>query len=231
MVIVAWLEKIITPKQQMIHQKATQDELIIFTRFPEPGKTKTRLIPKLGDAGAAEMQQTMTEQTVRTAMKTVGNEQCNLIVYYTGGTLQQMQQWLGNGISYCNQHGTDLGQRMHAAALDSRHRGMQRTVIIGTDCPQLDSPLIGRAFAMLHDHQLVLGPSSDGGYYLIGTSMELTEKSLKQLFTNIPWGTSAVLEKTLKQARETGLSCSLLKELHDIDTPHDLKYFDHHSNA
>lgn len=215
----------------MIHQKGFQEEIIIFTRYPLPGKAKTRLIPALGIKGAANLQRTMTEQTVCKVRKVANDSKRNLAVYYTNGSNQQMKQWLGAGISYHEQEGKDLGQRLHNAFLDSWERGNHRTVIIGSDCPAINNQLIDQALVALDSNQLVLGPSTDGGYYLIGTLSDLPADTLTPLLQDIPWGTSGVFQETINKADNYCVTAKILEELQDIDTPRDLTYFDHHSNA
>jgi len=107
------------------------EKLIIFTRFPVPGEAKTRLIPALGAEGAADLQREMTEHTVRQARKT-GAE---IEIRYTGGSQQQMLDWLGDDLQYADQGGGDLGERMTRAFQEHFDSGAQRVVIIGSDCP------------------------------------------------------------------------------------------------
>jgi len=212
----------------MNHQKGFREEIIIFSRYPQPGLTKTRLIPELGPDGAASIQRTMTEQIVQTARQLVHNRQIQISIYYAGGSHQQMAQWLGRDLLYHEQIGVDLGQKMMFAFEDARCRGLRRTVLVGSDCPDIDCQLITDALVALQSNQLVLGPATDGGYYLIGTTSELPPNNLSLLFTDIIWGTSDVFEKTINRAHDAGISTSILKKLHDIDYPKDLTYFHHH---
>lgn len=214
----------------MNHQKRCQEEIIIFTRYPEAGLVKTRLIPELGADGAAEIHRSMSERIVRTARLLADDHGPLLTVYYTGGSPQLMRKWLGPELPYHEQTGADLGQKMMSAFRDARQRGTQRAVLIGSDCPALDSGLLAEALAVLQSSQLVLGPATDGGYYLIGTTNALPADTLSQLFTDIAWGTSEVFQKTVDRAGRAGVTPSILKELHDIDHPGDLAYFHHHSD-
>lgn len=214
----------------MIHQKGSQEEIIIFTRYPEPGKTKTRLIPKLGAEGAARAQRIMTQQVVKTARRLKEEHKLFLSVYFTGGSYQQISDWLGSDLSYHDQAGIDLGKRMMHAFHDAIQRGSKRIVLIGSDCPAIDDHLILRALTTLETSQLVLGPATDGGYYLIGTRSDLPIGTLSSLFTDIAWGTHDVFQTTVDRASRVEVKVSILKELHDIDLPDDLAYFDHHSN-
>lgn len=212
----------------MNHQKRFREEIIIFTRYPQAGVTKTRLIPELGADGAAAIHRSMSERIVRTAMRIVGEPGPRLTIYYTGGSHQLMRKWLGPALSYHEQTGADLGQKMMFAFRDAWQRGAKRAILIGTDCPSLDSGLITDALATLQNSLLVLGPATDGGYYLIGTTNGLPADTLSGLFRNIAWGTSNVFQETVARAGKAGLTPSILTELHDIDHPGDLAYFHHH---
>jgi len=192
-----------------------KEHLIIFTRYPEPGKTKTRMIPALGEQGAAQLQQQMTEHTLA-QVKNV-NRPLSVEIQFAGGTISQMQNWLGDNWLYTPQSPGDLGQRMTSAFETAFASGMARVVIIGIDCPQLNGTLLQMAFERLQNKDLVLGPALDGGYYLVGLS-----RSLPELFQGIPWGTSEVFSDTLKIAKPLGVSVSLLPMLSDIDRPEDL---------
>lgn len=212
----------------MNHQKRCQEEIIVFTRYPQAGQVKTRLIPELGADGAAGIHRSMSERIVRTARLLADDHGALLTVYYTGGSPQLMRKWLGPELLYHEQTGADLGQKMMSAFRDARQRGAERAVLIGSDCPALDGGLITEALAALHNSQLVLGPATDGGYYLIGTTNALPADTLALLFTDIAWGTSMVFQETVDRAGRAGVTPSILKELHDIDHPGDLAYFHHH---
>ena len=116
-----------------------------------------------------------------------------------------------------DQDGEDLGARLERAFGELLNDGPARAVILGADCPMLDTAMMRRAFDALEGDDLVLGPSRDGGYYLIGLT-----RTAPALFRDVAWGTSAVLEQTLDRAQESGLAASLLSPLDDLDTPEDL---------
>ena len=103
-----------------------------------------------------------------------------------------MRQAFGNDLTYSRQAAGDLGQRMCAAFDAAFQAGSHRVVLIGTDCPELDGNVVQTAFERLHENDVVLGPASDGGYYLIGL-----RSSAPALFDGIPWGTGEVLRATL----------------------------------
>lgn len=204
-----------------------QETLVLFTRYPVPGESKTRLIPALGNDGAAEIHRLMT-QTILSKLQNGGtNSLCTLEVCYTGGTLELMQTWLGTSISLTRQIEGDLGCRM-GATLTAHHRQGRAVCIIGSDCPSITSTIIDEAFTSLTKCDLVIGPCHDGGYYLIGCNPALAGNVIPALFSEIKWGGPQVLNDTIKNIAAAGKSCHLLPTLHDIDTPEDLRHFDYH---
>ncbi|NBD34238.1 MAG: DUF2064 domain-containing protein [Cyanobacteria bacterium] len=191
-----------------------KESLIIFTRYPQAGKTKTRLIPALGEEGAAQLQKKLTEYTLKEADQLT----VNIRVYFSDGNENLMANWLGNSYQYYRQSNGDLGDRLIAALEESFTEEIEKIVIIGIDCPDLNADLIQQAFQALSTQDLVLGKAEDGGYYLIGLRGFYPE-----LFQDIDWGTHLVLEQTVASAEAIGLTMSYLPMLNDIDTPEDLE--------
>jgi rSAM/selenodomain-associated transferase 1 len=191
--------------------------LIIFTRYPEPGKTKTRLIPALGAEGAATLQRQMTEHTLDQVKELQAKRLVSVEVYFVGGNQQLMQSWLGTSVIYRQQGDGDLGRRMAIAFQTALEAGKQRVVVIGTDCPDLKAQLMVKAFHALEQHDLVLGPAQDGGYYLIGLC-----RLIPELFTGISWSTAEVLQQTMSIAQRLELAVAYLPMLSDVDRPEDL---------
>ncbi|MDA0577027.1 MAG: TIGR04283 family arsenosugar biosynthesis glycosyltransferase [Verrucomicrobia bacterium] len=191
--------------------------LIIFTRHPEPGKVKTRLIPELGPTGAAEFHGDATLWTLRTARILRTTTGITIGVCYTGADRPTMRRWLGQDLPYTPQQGHNLGDRMRHAFEQGFRAGHARIVIVGTDCPELSITHLRKAFDALASHDLVLGPAADGGYYLIGMSCLRAE-----VFQDITWGTPSVLAQTRRIISDTGITAAQLEQLHDIDTPADL---------
>ncbi|OON70217.1 TIGR04282 family arsenosugar biosynthesis glycosyltransferase [Hymenobacter sp. CRA2] len=188
------------------------EHLLIFARYPELGKVKTRLAAGLGpDAALAAYRQLLF------------HTQATVMPLPTGRTL-----WLAAtpplgaaplwpGVPQRVQPATpDLGQRMEHAFEEAFDAGALRVVIIGTDCPQLSTDLLTEAFQLLHTHDVVLGPAHDGGYYLLGLSQPRAE-----LFSGIKWSTATVLRDTRAIAERAGLSVALLPMLQDVDTAED----------
>jgi rSAM/selenodomain-associated transferase 2/rSAM/selenodomain-associated transferase 1 len=213
------------------------ERLIIFTRYPQPGRAKTRLIPALGAEGASALQRQMTEHTLRQveclrALKHSHSGQFSELsfdrpslsveIWFAGTDApnldrQRMQDWLGQQWEYRSQPMGDLGDRMAQAFQAAFAQGQERVVTIGTDCPGLDASRMAQAFQLLQNHNLVLGPATDGGYYLIGLS-----RFVPELFTGIAWSTATVFQQTVTIAEQLGLSIAYLDELTDVDRPEDL---------
>lgn len=191
---------------------------MIFTRYPIPGTAKTRLIPALGAAGAADLSRQLTEHTL-TQIHACQSQYPDLQVEirFAGGTSDQMQTWLGPTWRYTPQGDGDLGDRLARSVQAAIAAGATRTVIVGTDCPELDAACLQQAFHALTTHDLVLGPALDGGYYLIGLRQDWPE-----LFQNIAWSTAAVCAQTIAIGQQLGLAIACLPTLSDIDEPADL---------
>jgi hypothetical protein len=200
----------------MSHKKT----LIIFTKYPEPGKTKTRLIPAVGSKGAAELHRRMAENTVSKALSIQDTEDILIKIFFEGGNIQSMRDWLGK-MDFERQKDGDLGEKMSDAFEKGFSGKAPKVVIIGTDCPNLTASLLLKAFAILDKHDLVVGPAVDGGYYLIGL-----KKRAGFLFQGISWGSENVFRQTSRKAEEYGLKKAVLETLGDVDRPGDLFMFD-----
>jgi uncharacterized protein len=191
--------------------------LLIFTRYPEPGKTKTRLIPALGEEGAAQLHRRMAEYTVQQARSL----SCAIEVWYVGGNKELMQNWLGKDLCYREQLVGDLGDRMCGAFRSAFDQGYQSVMIVGTDCPEITTAILAQGFAELQNQVVAIGPAIDGGYYLIGL-----QQLVPELFQKIAWSTATVFLETLAIINKLQLPTYLLPTLPDIDLPSDLQYLD-----
>ena len=192
---------------------ASANRLIVFTRFPMPGRAKTRLIPALGPLGAALLQRRMTESVLAGPARPGEHD---TEVRYAGGGWRKMRRWLGASLRYVDQGGGGLGRRMHRAMNDAFAAGCGRAVIIGSDCPAITRDHVRDAFEALASHDVVLGPSADGGYWLIGA------RGPVDIFDGVAWGTDQVLGQTRRRISDRGLSMRLLERLSDVDSPRDL---------
>lgn len=193
-----------------------EKRIIVFGRYPFPGKVKTRLIPHLGPAGAADLQRELTELTINTSKMTscfgIETEFC-----CDGGSKGKAGKWLGDDILFSMQEEGNLGKRMHTAFEKAFHDGCKHVVLIGADIPGMTTSHLKEAFDMLLKNDVVIGPSTDGGYWLVGMNRPL------DIFGEIAWGSQIVLDQTLKKIRKKHLTYHLLEHITDIDTIADLK--------
>ncbi len=197
-------------------------KLIIFTRYPERGTTKTRLIPLLGAKGAADLHRKITEHTLEKLEPLSTSNELTIEICYEGGNKDLMKNWLGPNLEYQAQVSGDLGLRMKRSFEDAFGSGADAAVLVGTDIPDITDTVIQTAFDTLEQKNMVIGPAKDGGYYLIGLQGASLSSSMDNLFSGITWGRRDVLRKTLDVAKGIGLSFSLLDELEDVDQPEDL---------
>jgi rSAM/selenodomain-associated transferase 1 len=195
---------------------ANDAHLLVFARVPALGQVKTRLAAGVGHAEALAIYHELLGIT-RAAIADAGFP----ATVWLAGTAVQMPSaeekgdW-ANLTVRCQQAG-DLGQRMTAAFAAAFAAGATKVAIIGTDCPGLRAAHLAEAFSLLNEHEVVLGPATDGGYYLLGLRQPLPE-----LFQNKAWSTASVLADTLADAQRLGKRVALLPELHDVDTAEDL---------
>jgi len=201
------------------NQRFPTDRIIVFTRYPVPGQTKTRPIPMLGPAGAADLQRRLTVETRKKAAAFARTRGIGVEACYEGGTDRQMRRWLGSQVSFSPQApgDLDLGSRMYQAFQRAFQSGCGRAVLVGTDIPRLKPDHFMQAFEALGQYDLVLGPSRDGGYWLMGLNR------LLPLFQGIEWGTGQVYEQTLALAADQGLKVRDLEILTDLDTGENLE--------
>lgn len=202
-------------------------KLLLFLRYPKTGCTKTRLIPALGAAGAANLQRQMANYIVQRLQ----HPNWELQVHFAGASLVEMQVLLGAELTYRAQADGELGDRLWHGFQQSCQQGYQqgheesRIIAIGADCPDVSPQHIQQAFNALQNRDVVLGPASDGGYYLIGLRQPYCPHlgiSAKALFQDIDWSTHRVLHQTLSKVQQLSLSWSVLETLSDIDRPEDL---------
>lgn len=193
------------------------NRLIVMARYPEAGRTKTRLIPALGANGAAALHETLVHQTLRTADAFAKTCPCTVEVRFAGGDAESMRHLFGDHRIYVRQEGDSLGDRMSLASTAAFTAGAGRVAVIGTDCPSLTVSHLADAFAALRTSEVVLGPAHDGGYYLIAM-----RRLVSELFQDVAWGTEIVLEQTLRHARRISVSVRQLQSLSDVDFPQDL---------
>jgi len=208
-----------------IERTLQDDRIILFGRYPVPGKTKTRLVPVLGPAGAADLQRRLTEKIFQTVRSFSSHRDIEVEFRFESGNKCKMERWLGPGVILSSQGTGDLGKRMRTAIFEAFQSGCRRVVLLGTDIPEVNIDHLKPAFYALSEHGLTLGPSTDGGYWLIGL------KHPVDLFENINWGTETVFDKTVALAKRQGLKVHLLEQLTDIDTEEDFQKWSSEKNV
>jgi uncharacterized protein len=186
--------------------------LIIFIKNALPGKVKTRLASTIGDEKAVHIYRSLLAYT-NTVTKNVDADR---YVYYDL-FINEKDKWDAAWFSKKLQEGNDLGDRMSNSFKDLFFAGYENIVIVGSDCPAITAGIVEQAFAGLKNTDVVIGPSTDGGYYLLGL-----KKLYPALFMDTAWSTDKVLEQTLETCKRLNLSTCLLAELSDIDNEDDL---------
>lgn len=193
--------------------------LIIFAKAPIPGQVKTRLCPPLTPDEAASLHGSMVMDA---AEQTRGLRDLDRFLACTPGTDHAFFQTLSAryGLTLCEQVGEDLGQRMHHALTEALGKGYRYGLVVGTDIPALSPSTYKKALGLLQTHDMVIGPTQDGGYYLIGLKHPTPE-----LFVDIPWSTDKVYTLTQEKARALRQTVGTLETEWDIDTFADLQAF------
>jgi uncharacterized protein len=184
--------------------------LVLFARYPAAGMAKTRLIPALGDAGAAQVHRILAQRT----LGVLRSNGLPVELHYTGGDEIDFQAWLGDGFTLVKQAEGDLTDRLIAALHPTP------VIFFGADTPDLAPHHIASAVAALDTHRVVLGPADDGGYYLIGMA-----QPMPQLLIDMPWSTDQVMPETLRRLAKAGAEPALLETLSDCDRPQDLAHW------
>ena len=190
-----------------------QASILLFARYPVAGQAKTRLIPELGPAGAARLHRRMTEHVVAVARQ-AGTA---VTLCHTGGKRRDFRSWLGPDLDFAAQPEVDLGGRLRWAFARAFRRGSAAVLAIGADVPGISPAILRAALDALGTHDVVLGPATDGGYYLIGMT-----RPHPDLFAGMEWGTESVCAQTRAAIQKLGLSCHELPVLNDVDRPEDL---------
>lgn len=195
--------------------------IVIFAKAPVPGRAKTRLIPALGAAGAAQQALRLFDLALQQALEAaIGPVELCL------SPAPDAPEWAGiafpSGIATSDQGEGDLGERMARAARRSIENG-EAVLLTGTDCPDLTAARLREAARRLEVHEAVLHPAADGGYPLLGLSAFDTS-----LFSELPWSTSSVARLTLERLDALGWKVWVGDTLHDIDVPADLGHLPAH---
>lgn len=183
--------------------------LIIFVKAPRPGFVKTRLAKSIGDDAACSAYGTLAESLLENLAELNAVE----LRFAPDDAADELRPWRRKKWTLVPQGAGDLGERLQNAFASAHSDGCDRIAVIGSDCPDITANDIRGAWRELNEHDIVVGPAHDGGYWLIALREPHSE-----LFSNIDWSTDRVLDQTLEIASASGLKVARLRTLTDIDT-------------
>jgi len=193
-----------------------QTIVALFIRRPIVGRVKTRLARELGDDAACELYRAMVADVIAA----VAGSGMPLVLFHDGAEGDSLPpEWCGAASVACAQVGDDLGVRMDRAFRRSFDDGAAGVILVGSDIPGIDPPLLTAARGAIGDHDAVFAAAEDGGYCLVAAARDRYRHCI---FDNIPWSSAQVLELTLAACAAAGLSAGLLEPRRDIDTLADL---------
>ena len=191
--------------------------VLVFAKIPEPGRVKTRLLSMLSPQRAADLHRACLQDTIATVSRVPGCRKSLRVAARFDRALELATALeLNSRWRVGVQRGRDLGSRMRDGFECFFRSGFRKVLIVGTDTPWMGSERILRAIWMLNTSEVVLGPCTDGGYYLLGS-----RRLIPQLFQGIPWGTSQVLARTIRALERAGAGYRLLPRDFDLDRPGD----------
>ena len=202
--------------------------LIVFVKNPIPGAVKTRLQTRYAPDQVAALYTAFVRDVLARA-ESIDIDQ-RVIAFDPPDAESEVRALFGGGIEaqwqYVPQVQDDLGARMREALVQQLDAGASAAVLIGTDIPSLPARHITRAFDLLRAKDVVLGPSTDGGYYLVGIS-----KPMPEIFEDVEWSTSSVLAQTIDRVQRAGHTLGLVPPYFDVDTPDELDFLLAHARA
>jgi len=197
--------------------KATDNCVLFFVKYPIRNKVKTRLAAGLGEEAVVELYKNFVLDTLSTI------RWLNVpfrICFQPESAGEKLKEWLGEQYKYSAQEGSDLGDRMKNALVQAFEEGFSRAILIGSDLPDLPAAFLSEALRSLESNHAVIGPSSDGGYYLIGFSKA---HFLPEVFDGISWSTENVFQQTIDVLEANSNNVHILPQWFDVDIPADLK--------
>jgi len=206
--------------------KKLEKLLVIVAKDPVPGKVKTRLLPQLSPAVAADLYRCFLLDRISEINALNGVDRA--IAYTPEGARKTFTALALDGFKLFPQRGKDLGERLNNIFLEKLALGYNAVSIVDSDSPDLPNSIVEESFQLLLSKQaeVVFGPCHDGGYYLVGM-----QKPHPELFRNIPWSTDNVLSTTLEKAKKMGLNVKMLSYWNDLDTFQDLlKFYNKHKD-
>jgi rSAM/selenodomain-associated transferase 1 len=189
-----------------------KNAVIIFAKSPRSEDVKTRLAGRLSREERLGLYRSLLESTVEKLRRVPG---ADTFISYTPP--EEGEYFEGFGLRTFPQAEGDLGLKMHDALARVLGEGYEKAVLVGVDIPELSAAIILRAFGLLEGIDVVFGPATDGGYYLVGL-----KRPAGEVFTGIEWSTGTTLSKSVAKAGAAGLGVAYADTLSDIDRPEDL---------
>ena len=203
--------------------------LIVFAKNPIPNHVKTRLLPRVSPEQAASLYRAFFSDWCAALVEL---PDIDLVIAYTPPeSLSDIQALIGNDVSYIPQKGAGLGERLTSATEWAAASGYEKILLVGSDSPTLPLSYISQAIVGLESRDIVIGPSMDGGYYLIGFSKQNLPMIVPSIFEEIVWSTAQVFQQTLARIRSMDATLKLLPPWYDVDTPEDLLFLHAHLTA
>jgi rSAM/selenodomain-associated transferase 1 len=190
--------------------------LIIFAKEPQKGRVKTRLAEHLGDDKSLALYKALLKDTLNLVRRVEVDKK--ILAYESFHEDPKFLRNIAGDFSFYNQEGHDLGERMHNAFGRTKKLGALKSIIVGSDAPTLPPSFIKEAFNKLDKFDIVIGPTNDGGYYLVGLKDPCIE-----LFQDVVWSSDTVLDTTVSNAERLGKSIDILNSWYDIDTIDDFE--------
>jgi len=193
-----------------------KNAILLFVKYPERGRVKNRLAIDLDETFVLQLYTYFVED-ILTELKKI---QAKVIIcYFPTSHLTKFQQWLGPSYHYIAQQGADLGERMQHCFTSAFSTGFEKVLVIGSDSPDVPIDFYEKAFSSLDLYDAVIGPCVDGGYYVYGCK---NQSFILELFSNIPWSTPLVFEKTMSVLKHHNQKIYELPIWNDVDTYDDL---------
>jgi rSAM/selenodomain-associated transferase 1 len=199
---------------EYMHDKSV---ILLFIKAPVRGQVKSRLAAAIGDEAALELYKSFILDIIDAVKKTGYPFR---ICYYPPDSGKAVASWLGVRYRFMPQHGNDLGERMENAFIRCFSEGFERAILIGSDLPDLAPAVLREAISSLAENDVVIGPASDGGYYLIGFHKRTF---LPGMFHGITWSVGTVFQETMTILQNSALTVHQAPKWNDVDTVEDLK--------
>ena len=195
--------------------------IIVFAKNPVPNEVKTRLIPFLPPDGAASLYRAFLVDWCN-ALHKISTAQL-VIAYTPPDSLISLKNLIGLEAMYISQVGSNLGERLISAGQWASHQKYSKFLLVGSDSPTLPLRYVERAFTLLETCDMAIGPSMDGGYYLIGFSAHGASLAIPGVFQDISWSTDVVFRQTLEKTKAVNARLGLLPPWYDVDNPEGLQ--------